>query len=113
MLGARIAALRKGSGMSQAELARLLKVSASAIGMYEQGRREPGADTLVALADTFHVSVDYLLTGRVSAGGESGQINAVLARAMETAQAALDRRTGERLSKSELAALIAVMLLEA
>ena len=66
MLGARIAALRRRAGMSQAELAKRLKVSASAIGMYEQGRRQPAADTLVALGSVFEVSVDYLLTGRVS-----------------------------------------------
>ena len=31
--------------------------------MYEQGRREPPADRLVAMARLFHVSTDYLLTG--------------------------------------------------
>lgn len=113
MLGARIAALRRGAGWSQAELARRLRVSASAIGMYEQGRREPAADTLVALADTFGVSVDYLLTGRVTEPADTTAVNAMLSRAMENAQAALDRRTGEALTKKELAALIAAMLLEA
>lgn len=113
MLGARIAALRRNAGLSQAELAKRLQVSASAIGMYEQGRREPAADTLVALADTFHVSVDYLLTGRVTGPVDSEAVSAVLSRAMEAAQAALDRRTGEALSQKELAALLAVMLLEA
>lgn len=111
MLGARIAALRRGSGMSQAELAKRLKVSASAIGMYEQGRREPGADTLVALAETFHVSTDYLLTGK-AAQADTAAVSAMLSQAVQTAQAALERRTGECLSKKELAALIAVMLLE-
>ena len=113
MLGARIAALRRNAGWSQAALAKHVQVSASAIGMYEQGRREPAADTLVALADTFHVSVDYLLTGRMAEPRDTAAVNAALAKAMETAQAALDRRTGEALSQKELAALIAVMLLEA
>lgn len=113
MLGARIAALRRGAGMSQAELAKRLRVSASAIGMYEQGRREPAADTLVALADTFDVSVDYLLTGRVTESTDTAAVEELLSRAIETAQAALDRRTGEALTKKELAALIAAMLLEA
>ena len=63
MLGARIAALRRKAGWNQGELARLLGVSPSAIGMYEQGRREPSTDLLVALARTFNVTVDYLLTG--------------------------------------------------
>ena len=64
MLGARIAALRRDAGWSQAELAHRLQVSPSAIGMYEQGRREPSAALLVALSQQFDVSTDYLLTGR-------------------------------------------------
>lgn len=112
MLGTRIAALRRGAGMSQAELAKCLRVSASAIGMYEQGRREPAADTLAALADIFHVSIDYLVTGRISDSGDGGAVNEAMARVMETAQKALDRRHGEALSQKELAALIAVMLME-
>lgn len=111
MLGARIAALRRKMGMSQAELARHLKVSASAIGMYEQGRRQPAADTLVALGEVFGVSVDYLLTGRVSES-EMAAVDNLVSHAVETAQAALNRRSGERLSQKELAALIAVMLME-
>ena len=50
MLGARIAALRRKAGLSQADLAQRIGVSASAVGMYEQGRREPAADLLVTMA---------------------------------------------------------------
>ena len=64
MLGARIAALRRHAGLSQAQLARRLQISASAMGMYEQGRREPSADTLVAIARELQVSTDFLLTGK-------------------------------------------------
>ena len=64
MLGTRIAALRQNSGLSQAELARRLHISTSTVGMYEQGRREPSVDTLIALAQEFGVSLDYLLSGR-------------------------------------------------
>ena len=35
MMGARIAALRREAGMNQAQLARALQVSPSAVGMYE------------------------------------------------------------------------------
>ena len=62
MLGARIAALRREAGLNQAELAQRLQISPSAVGMYEQGRREPSADTLVAMAQLFGVSVDYLMS---------------------------------------------------
>ena len=63
MLGARIAALRRQAGMNQGELAKKLGISPSAVGMYEQGRREPSAEMLVRLADAFSVSTDFLLTG--------------------------------------------------
>ncbi len=66
MFGARMAALRRQAGMSQAELARHLCVSPSAVGMYEQGRREPSLDRVVALSRLFGVSADYLLTGTVT-----------------------------------------------
>lgn len=64
MLGSHITQLRKNSGMSQAQLARQLYVSASAVGMYEQGRRTPDLQTLITLSNIFHVSIDYLVTGK-------------------------------------------------
>lgn len=64
MLGTRIASLRQGRGLSQAELASRLHISSSAVGMYEQGRREPSVDTLVAMSQIFGVSLDYLLSGQ-------------------------------------------------
>lgn len=64
MLGTRIATLRQGRGLSQAELAKKLHISPSAVGMYEQGRREPSVDTLIALAKEFDVTLDYLLSGQ-------------------------------------------------
>ena len=66
MLGQRIALLRRQAGMSQAELASRMGVSASAVGMYEQGRREPSVEGLIALSDILQVSTDYLLTGKGS-----------------------------------------------
>lgn len=61
MLGKRIAELRKACDMSQKELGEKLGLSASAIGMYEQGRREPGNAMLIAMENLFGVTVDYLL----------------------------------------------------
>lgn len=65
MLGERIASLRQSYGMSQAELAKRLHISTSAVGMYEQGRREPSVDTLIALSTEFGVSLDYLVAGKM------------------------------------------------
>ena len=64
MLGHRLQLLRSQKGLSQVELARRLRISASAIGMYEQGRREPSLERLVLLAQELEVTIDYLLTGR-------------------------------------------------
>ena len=63
MLGHRIQLLRSQKGLGQAALARRLHISASTLGMYEQGRREPALDTLVLLAQELEVTIDYLLTG--------------------------------------------------
>ena len=63
MLGMRIALLRASKRWSQAELARRIGVSGSAVGMYEQGRREPSLNLVVRLAQEFGVTTDYLLTG--------------------------------------------------
>lgn len=49
--------------MSQLQLAEALNVSASTIGMYEQGRRSPGLDVLIQMSRIFGVSLDYLITG--------------------------------------------------
>ncbi len=64
MLGHRIASLRKKMGISQTELAQKICISSSAIGMYEQGRREPSIAIIIALSRELNVSIDFLLTGR-------------------------------------------------
>lgn len=57
----RLKQLRENKGLTQAELAKLVDISASSIGMYEQGRREPSQEVLLQFADFFNVSVDYIL----------------------------------------------------
>ena len=53
--------LRKQHHISQQQLADALGISRSALGFYEQDRISPSVDTLLAIADYFEVSVDYLL----------------------------------------------------
>ena len=67
MFHMRIALLRTSMGWSQAELAKRIGVSTSAVGMYEQGRREPSLDLVARLAQEFGVTTDYLLLGESSA----------------------------------------------
>ena len=113
MLGARIAALRRSAGMNQAELAQKLQVSPSAIGMYEQGRREPSADTLVALSEIFGVTTDYLLTGRPIALPDQKAVTRLMRASLESAQATLSTRREQPFTRNELAALFAAMLTDA
>lgn len=61
MFSERMKELRRKNHMTQKEMAKVLHVSTSTIGMYEQGRRDPDAQLLRKLSNTFHVSADYLL----------------------------------------------------
>lgn len=61
MFSVQLKKLRAEYGMTQAQLAQKLGISASAVGMYEQGRREPDSELMARLARLFHVSTDYLL----------------------------------------------------
>lgn len=54
-------AARKKSGKTQKEVADSLGVGQSTYKNYECGLREPNGDTVVALANLFGVSTDYLL----------------------------------------------------
>ena len=46
-------------------------VSTSAVGMYEQGRREPSLGLLVRLAQELGTTTDYLLMGETSGSDSS------------------------------------------
>ena len=61
--GRRLAALRLGRNMKQVELARRANLSVAFLSELENGHREPGADSLLRLADSLLVSLDYLLRG--------------------------------------------------
>ena len=112
MLGARIAMLRRAAGMSQAQLANAAGVSPSAIGMYEQGRREPSIETLVAMADILGVSLDLLVRGKPETRGDETALNQLLLRRVTETDLQLDRRSHRPFSRQELAVLFASMLME-
>ncbi len=52
---------RKAMGISQEQLANLLKVSDKAVSKWENGKAKPHTDTLKKLASLFNVSIDELL----------------------------------------------------
>lgn len=51
--------------LTQKELATKLSITPSALGNYIQGTREPDYNTLIRLADYFHVTTDFLLGHKV------------------------------------------------
>lgn len=57
----RLVLLRKSRGLTQKQLATEIKLSELAIQHYESQRRKPAFDILIALADYFDVSLDYLV----------------------------------------------------
>lgn len=61
MFGKRIVELRKRQGLTQAELARAMGISRSALSLYEIEKREPDIETLSKLASLFNVPVGYIL----------------------------------------------------
>ena len=53
--------IRIRKGLSQSEVAAALGVSSVVYSRYETGTRQPSIDILIQMADTFGVTVDYLL----------------------------------------------------
>lgn len=104
----RISELRKKRHISQRELATRIGVSTSAIGMYEQGRREPDTKTLLRFAHEFNVTVDYLICA--SDENEAFDIEAV---SMGIAESLLSNPalliTSERYNRQDFATLSTVI----
>ena len=56
----RLISLRNQLGITKAEAARRLNMSAMGYGRYEKGEREPSFQTVSFIAQTFGTSTDYL-----------------------------------------------------
>lgn len=57
----RLKELRKKKRLSQVGLAMALDMNQNSISRYENGERQADYKTLIAFADFFNVSIDYLL----------------------------------------------------
>ncbi len=57
----RLKLMREKRGISQLKLAMDLGLTQNSVSRYESGVREADYKTLIALADYFNVSIDYLL----------------------------------------------------
>jgi transcriptional regulator with XRE-family HTH domain len=60
-LSKKLTLLRQQNKLSQSEVARRIGISSSAVSAYEADQISPSLETLVKLANLFHVSTDYLL----------------------------------------------------
>ena len=58
--------VRKKRGYSQLKVAMDLNISREALSYYENGKRCPDIALLLQLSRYFHVSVDFLITGKES-----------------------------------------------
>ena len=57
----RLVQLQKERNITKKEIAEAVGLSLMGYYRYERGTREPTASTIIALADFFNVSADYLL----------------------------------------------------
>lgn len=60
-LGMRIKRLRVAKGLTQEKFAEALGISVEYVGKIERGKRSPSLDLVIAMANFFHVSTDYIL----------------------------------------------------
>ena len=68
--GTRLRELRTERGLTQRQLAELVGCETMLISGYERGIGLPKLDTLVALAGALELSLDFLVFGKASPGGE-------------------------------------------
>lgn len=57
----RLRELRKERDVSQADVGKLFKITRQAVQRWEVGKSEPNIFQLIALANYFDVSIDYLV----------------------------------------------------
>ena len=108
MFGIRLSFLRCQAGLTQTELGARLNLTAGALGMYEQGRREPSLQGLLEIAAVFGVSTDYLLSGKPVSRAEDQTIARLMSQATQRRNA---NRSGG-FSEEELALLFAAMRMD-
>ena len=61
ILSTRMRELREESGLTQKQVADILRLERSCIAKYEAGESSPNPDMLLSLAKIYKVSVDYLI----------------------------------------------------
>ena len=66
-VGKRIRQIRESNKLTQEEMAEILGVNPNAVRAYERGEYGISKDVMARIRQHFHVSIDYLLFGTVTA----------------------------------------------
>lgn len=106
--GERLREIRIKAGETQAEAGEVFGLSAQGFSSYECGKREPSLEKLTQIADHYHVSIDWLLTGietentrtAKDLGLSNDAINVLRAIADETGQKEENRQVYELLKNA-------------
>ena len=106
--GERLREIRIKAGETQAEAGEVFGLSAQGFSSYECGKREPSLEKLTQIADHYHVSIDWLLTGietentrtAKDLGLSNDAINSLRAIADETGQKEENRQVYELLKSA-------------
>ncbi len=61
MLNIRLKEIRRERGLTQMKLSEMIGIDQALISKYESGGRVPPTEALIAFADVFGVSIDYLV----------------------------------------------------
>lgn len=69
-IGLKLKNLRLQNDKTQTDMAKILNVAKSTVSMYERNQREPGADILKKYAQTFDVTLDYILSNERPVEGQ-------------------------------------------
>lgn len=79
-IGDKILTLRKERGWSQQQLAKRIGTSGPIVGRYERGEMVPSVEVAKKLADTFAVTLDYLVddTGRAAEIKDKAMLNRLM-----------------------------------
>lgn len=77
MIGERLLDLRKDAGLTQNDLAAVLKINKHSISSYERDKSEPPDAIKIEIAKYFKVSVDYLLGLTDNPNPYGGQRNVI------------------------------------
>ena len=70
--------LRKLEKLTQRDISNILNTDRSAIANYERGARVPPIEVLIAIANHFNVSLDYLILGKRSSESNDTTTNQAL-----------------------------------